>query len=119
MYIGLKRNPVTIILLSIITCGIYSIYWHYKVGDEIRTALGNPDSVNPVLAILSIFCFPIMFYYIYTIDKALLELAPQRGRSYSSNFVLWVILYLLGVGLLVEMFMVQDKLNDIWDTSRQ
>jgi len=114
---GTKREPIVVILLSFVTCGIYSLYWHYKAGDEIRTALGKPDAINPVLVFAGIICFPFMFYYVYTIDKGLAELAQKRGVAYSSNFVLWLLLCLIGVGFFVEMFMVQDKLNDIWDTS--
>ncbi|MDR2547625.1 MAG: DUF4234 domain-containing protein [Lachnospiraceae bacterium] len=117
MYTGLTRNPVMVIVLSFITCGIYSFYWHYKAGDEIRMALGRPDAINPMLVIFSIICFPLMFYYIYTVDKALVELAAARGKPYTSNFVLWIVLCVLGIGLFVEMFMVQDTLNDIWADS--
>jgi hypothetical protein len=117
MYTGTKREPIMVILLTFITCGIYSFYWHYKTGDELRLATGRPDIINPVFVFVSICCPPVMLYYIYTMDKALMELSTQRGKQYSSNFMLWILLCLLGVGLFVEMFMVQDKLNDIWDDS--
>ena len=29
-------NGITVILLSIVTCGIYQIYWYWKAGDGIR-----------------------------------------------------------------------------------
>ena len=114
MFKGEKRDPLMLILLSIVTCGIYCIYWHYTVGNEINSALGK-EAVNPVLAIISFCCFPVLFYYVYTVDKALEELTAERGIKYTSNFVLWVITMLFGIGTLVEMFQVQTTLNEVWE----
>ena len=36
---GETRNPVTIILLTLGTCGLYGIYWFYLVSKEINAAL--------------------------------------------------------------------------------
>jgi len=117
MFIGEKRAPITVILLSLISCGIYGIWWMYTIGKEINAALGA-EEVNPMLAIFAIICPPIIFYYIYTIDKGLEKLAPARGVAYSSNFMLWIVTMLLGVGTLIFEFQAQDTLNTIWDASQ-
>jgi hypothetical protein len=111
---GKERSPVTVIVLSIITCGIYALYWHYVIGKEINDVLGK-DAVNPILVFVSIICFPVMYYYMYTIDKAMVEIAEQKNRAYSSNFALWIICSILaGVGLYIEMFQVQTTLNEVY-----
>ena len=117
MFNGEKREPIKVILLSIVTCGIYGIWWMHTIGKEINAALGN-EEVNPMLPIFALICAPISFYYIYTIDKALEKLAPTRGVSYKSNFMLWIITMLLGVGTLIFEFQAQDTLNTIWDASQ-
>ena len=114
MYKGMKRSAINVILLSIVTCGIYGIYWMYTVGKEINEAL-NREAVNPVLALLSLICYPVIFYYVYTLDKALGELSEQRGTTYNSNFVIWVITMLFGLGMFVVEFQTQETLNAIWD----
>ncbi|MCL2072056.1 MAG: DUF4234 domain-containing protein [Oscillospiraceae bacterium] len=117
MPVGTNRSPVTVIILSIVTCGIYSIYWHYVVGKEVNAALGK-EAVNPMLVLVSLICAPVLFYFIYTLDKAMIELAEEKGKHYSSNFALWIVCALLaGVGIYIEMMQVQSTLNDIWDAA--
>lgn len=112
---GINRSPVMVIVLSIITCGIYNLYWHYVVGNEVNETLGK-EAVNPMLVFVGIICFPVLYYYMYMLDKAMIELAAERGKSYSSNFALWVVCSLLaGVGIYIEMMQVQTTLNEIWD----
>ena len=46
-----KRSPGIVILLSIVTCGIYAWYWVYCVSKETKDFLGD-DSINPGLEVL-------------------------------------------------------------------
>ena len=113
---GAVRNPVSVILLTFITCGIYGIWWMYTVGKEINAALGR-EAVNPVLAIVSIICFPLMFYYMYLLDNALVELGTATAKPYNSNFMLWVITSLLGFGILIVIVQAQGFLNGVWESN--
>lgn len=60
MYTGTKRSPVNVILLSIVTCGIYGIWWLYNAGKEINQALGR-EAVNPIFAVVSLFVSQFSF----------------------------------------------------------
>jgi len=33
----IKRNPVLVVILSVITCGIYLLYWFVKTKEEIKS----------------------------------------------------------------------------------
>ncbi|MDR1927046.1 MAG: DUF4234 domain-containing protein [Oscillospiraceae bacterium] len=115
MYIGEKQEPIKIFLLSIVTCGIYGLIWDYKTGEEINKALGR-EAVNTNLVWISILCFPVILYYLYTVDQALMELGVQRGIRYDSNFVLWILLYVVAsAGWFVAMFQTQAFLNRVWE----
>ena len=63
-----ERNIVVCVLLSIITCGIYGIYWNYKVGKEMYEAnqkKGIITSDNSVMyLILSLVGFSIVTFCI-------------------------------------------------------
>lgn len=118
-YVGTNRSPVTVILLSLVTCGIYGLWWMYTIGNEINTALGK-DAVNPIFGVLAIIpCVGtiIMLYYIYTVDQALQELCPSRGVPYSSNAVLWIIVSIF-ISYFVFEAMAQSTLNQVWDASQ-
>jgi len=112
---GETRNPVTIILLTLVTCGIYGIYWLYLVTKEINAALGE-ERINFVLYFLvGILCFPLIFVGMYKIDEAVVELQTRAGLPGKPNFVLWILLSLLaGVGTYIMEYQVQEALNEIW-----
>lgn len=111
---GVERNPVTVIILSIVTCGIYSIYWLYMITKEINAALGE-ERINFVLYFLvGILCFPLIFLGMYKIDEALVQLQARIGLQGKSNFVLWIILSFVGVGTFIMIYQVQEALNELW-----
>jgi len=60
-----KRQVWVCILLSILTCGIYSIYWTYLLVKNIR-ALNEDDSscVGEVLCILFIPFYSLYWWYV-------------------------------------------------------
>jgi len=71
---GETRNPVTIILLTLVTCGIYGIYWFYLVSKEINAALGE-ERINFVLWILLSLLAGVGTYIMeYQVQEALNEI---------------------------------------------
>ncbi len=114
MYRGVTRNPINVILLSIVTCGIYSIVWLFAISKEINEASGQ-KVVDPVIYfLLGILCFPLIFVGMFKIDEALFALNTQRGLPANKNFVMWLVLSLVGVGTFIMMYQVQEQLNKLW-----
>ena len=67
-----EKNIVVYLLLSIFTCGIYAIYWNYKMGKMIYMA-GSKRNVSVsdnsiVYLILAIFGFGIVSYCLMQSD---------------------------------------------------
>ena len=48
----LKRNPLGVLGLSLITFGIYFFYWYYKVNDELRR-LEHDESISPTRSLMA------------------------------------------------------------------
>jgi hypothetical protein len=48
-----KRDPFIVLLLSLITGGIYNLYWLYVTRREIVTTLNNEKAIWPVWILLS------------------------------------------------------------------
>jgi hypothetical protein len=108
------RNPVAVILLSLITCGIYFLYWSWVTNQQINAELGRED-VGVGILILGWFCAPVMWYVWYKWDTSLVGISQGRNINYNSNFILWIILSVLaGVGYLVMLFQIQDTLNRVY-----
>ena len=112
---GEKRDPIMVLILGILTCGIYSIYWVYKTSSEIKDALGRED-INPALdAVLSLLtCYIWLIYLAYRYPQLLLQLQERAGQP--RNDISLVSLLLAIVGLIpISFFMIQSELNNVWD----
>lgn len=115
MYKGETRNPLLVVLLSIVTCGIYWIIWAYMISEEINRAFGE-KKIDPVIFfILGIFCFPLIFVGMYKVDEAMFELNNRAGLPANKNFIIWLLLSLLGVGSVFMGYQVQEQLNILWE----
>ena len=50
-----------VVLLSIVTCGIYALYWYYKMGERTDRIKGTPEgSTGLIYLLLSIFGLSIV-----------------------------------------------------------
>jgi hypothetical protein len=112
-----KRNIVGVWLgLPLITLGIYSYVWIYKVNDEARRFLKD-DSINPVLSVLAFIPGGILivppFIAVYRLGKRIERMEQQAGGSSSRASG--------GIGLLLTFVFglyslyYQDHLNGLWD----
>jgi drug/metabolite transporter (DMT)-like permease len=115
-YVGKRRGPWQVILLGLITCGIYTFYWYYQAMEDINRASGEQRINSAMLLILSIFCSPVVFVVLYKIDDQLTLLSKEEGVHYTPKYILWLLLTLiLGVGPLVAVFQIIGAFNNIWD----
>ena len=111
---GVIRNPVTCILLGIITCGIYSLYWYWITNKQINELAGT-EVVSSGMLVLGWFCFPVAWFNWYKWDQALQDIGYRHNIRYSANFILWIILTIfVGVGGFIMMFQIQDAFNRVY-----
>jgi protein-S-isoprenylcysteine O-methyltransferase Ste14 len=113
MYIGKTRSPISVILLSIFTCGIYALYWAYSTADDVNKITGQ-ERINPILFLVS-FLIPFLpLYFAHQIDQNFIEIGQKEGIQYDSKFILWLVLLLVGIGYLVFYYQTQEMLNKVW-----
>lgn len=103
-----ERNIVVCILLSVLTCGIYAIYWFVMLAKEAVSVKDPADSA--MLEILLMLFLP--FVGLFLTEKKFAEGCADRGISHSDNSVLYLILGLLGLGI-VGVCMLQNDLNKL------
>ena len=114
---GSVRNPIQVILLSIVTCGIYYLYWIYKTTDEIKNFMGRED-INPALELILVLvtCNIYSLYWYYKYGKIVyLEMTAKVGMDNSEDSTVLLVI----LGLLVYVVagaIMQDKLNAIWNS---
>ena len=63
-----KVDPIIVLLLSFITCGLYLIYWNIKVA-EVINAVSNKEIVSTPVAVFSGCCLPVNLYFYYVMGK--------------------------------------------------
>lgn len=110
-----SRNIVVQILLSIVTCGIYGIYWFITLTDDTAKKSGDTslDGVKAFLLTL-ITCGIYGYFWYYKMGKALKAAGDANGVAIDDNSVLYLILGLFGLGI-VNYCIMQNDLNKMAD----
>ena len=103
-----QRNIVTCILLSLVTCGIYGIYWTVMLAKEAVSVKDPADSA--ILEIVLMLFLP--FLGIFLTEKKFAEGCAARGIAHTDNSILYLILGVFGLGI-VGMCMLQNDLNKL------
>lgn len=115
-----KRSIASLIILSIITCGIYALYWFVVTTDDIENALGSKSdgsckSGGLALLLSIVTCGIYTFYWYYKEAERIDVLNKERGLRGSTEGWVYILLCLFGLEI-VSMAIMQDQLNRIVDT---
>ncbi|MCR4644445.1 MAG: DUF4234 domain-containing protein [Oscillospiraceae bacterium] len=107
-----QKSPVTVVILSIVTCGIYALVWYYNAIKELYNAgqksIGNLD---PMIQFLLFFVYVGGIFFAINANDNLNAVRVQRGQAEVDNKVLYIILSLVFPPAL--MYMVQDEMNKL------
>lgn len=117
--LGEYREPWLVLLLHVVTCSIYYWWWIYAASKEMREFDDVPDTDPGTEVLLSIItCGIYTIYWDFKTAKKIARLQSRVGLPQSDNSILYVILNLLGLGLIPSMIEQKD-LNDIWHRAQQ
>ncbi len=109
---GVVRSSLTVILLTIVTLGIYGLYWQYVSFKELKDYSGEGigGGLGLVLAIfigiVNIFLLPMEVGNMYKRDGQTEPVSALTG--------LWILLPL--AGWFVWLVKTQGRLNDYWSS---
>ncbi len=103
-----ERNIVTAVILSVVTCGLYGIYWVICMAREAVSVKDPADS--GVLEIVLMLFLPFLGFFMT--EKKLAEGCAAKGIAHQDNSILYLILGLVGLGI-VNYCMLQNDLNKI------
>lgn len=107
-----KRNIAVCIILTIVTCGIYGLYWFVCLTEDANTLKGGGQETSGGMALLFslITCGIYSFYWAYKMGEKLDDAKTQRGIPSSNSGVLYIILFLISGGLIAYALM-QNEIN--------
>ena len=108
-----NRSVVTVIILTIVTCGIYSFYWVFKASEELENAGQSGSSLSPaVTLVLCLLISPVGFLLFgMNADQNLNNIKARSGRPASDNKVLYMILGFIFPIVLIAL--VQNEINQL------
>lgn len=110
-----ERNVALCIILSIVTCGIYGLYWFVCITDDVNTAAEEQWTTGAMALILTIVtCGIYGIYWAYKMGEKIDIAKNRRGQNSSNSGILYIILCVLGLGI-VTYALVQNELNQMAD----
>ena len=110
-----NRNIALCVVLSIITCGIYGIYWLVCLVDDLNVASGRTDDTSGgIVFLLSLItCGIYGIYWMYKAGEKVAYIKQRNtGEIDSSSSVLYLILGIIGFGI-VAYALIQSELNKV------
>jgi len=110
---GKRIDPLAVLILGFVTCGIYHIFWCANRAREINTFIGR-ERISPTTAAVSACCLPVSAYALYVFGQSLSDMQRVVGLEAKDRSIF---LMILGIFLpMVSAMIVQQELNRIWET---
>jgi hypothetical protein len=106
-----QRNIAVSIILTLITCGIYGIYWFIVLTNDVGRLSGDHQFTGGKHFLLTLVtCGIWSFVWAYQVGKHVEEAQRQRGITASDNSVLYLVLTFFGLSI-VTYAIVQSDVN--------
>jgi hypothetical protein len=117
------RNPLGVVALTVITFGLYGIFWWYFINREMAD-LGRANGVrelgqSPVTSVVALTLGSLIvvppFVTFYRTAKRV-ETAQNRmlGSNNFSPILAFVLIFFPPLGL-ISLFLIQSNLNQVWE----
>lgn len=109
-----SRSVALCIILSIVTCGIYGIYWMICLANDLNAASGrHGDTSGGIVFLLSIVtCGIYGYYWAYKAGEKVDIIKTGRGISSSGTGILYLLLQFFGLGIIFYA-LAQSELNNV------
>ena len=108
-----KKNIALCVIFSIITCGLYSIYWFICLTDDSNVLANDYKTSGGVAFFLTLItCGLYGLYWAYRMGEKIDTAKTSRGIPASNSGILYLILALLSFGL-ISYILMQYELNKL------
>lgn len=109
-----RRDIAVAIVLSIVTCGIYGIYWFINLVNDLNVASDTPDDTSGGMVFLLslVTCGIYGIYWLYQAGKKVSYITNKYSGIASDNSIVYLLLAIFGFGI-VDYALIQNELNKI------
>jgi hypothetical protein len=108
--LGKRRTPWAVAVLTIVTLGIYGLYWQYVTFQEMNDYSGQ--GLGGLIALLLAIFISIVNVFVMPAEIGNLYFREGRARPVSALTGFWIFLPL--VGWFVWVIKCQRRLNEFW-----
>lgn len=117
-----NRSLVKYIIFTIITCGIYNLYFIYKLSEDVNIICAGDGEDTPGLLkyiLLSIItCSIYAWYWYYKLGNRLNSNANRYGLQFQENgttVILWMLLgsWICGLGTFYAYYIIIKNTNSL------
>ncbi len=112
---GTIKDPVMTIVLMLVTCGLYGLYWLYITSKEMQQFTGK-YSVQPEIEVILCLVTGGLYhlYWYYKSFSMIPGMQEQVGRPVVDNTVLWFVLMFVPLAGIYALYSFQSELNEIY-----
>lgn len=109
-----QRNIGLCILLSILTCGIYSLYWFVVLTDDVNRLDADVQNTSggTALVLALVTCGIYSLYWMYKQGEKIDNVKTSRGIAASSSGIVYLLLGVFGLGI-VAYALMQSEINKL------
>lgn len=114
---GLNKKSVgLVVLFSIITCGIYTLFWMYDITRQLSEYNEDYTTSPGLVVVFSIItCGIYTIYWWYKVGGMFIRAQRKaQGKMISDNRILFLILAIFGFGI-ISQAILQADLNRFWE----
>ncbi len=105
-----QRNIALYLVLTVVTLGIFSIYWQYHIYKDIYTLLDKDDNaLLDIILIIASFGIYGLFVW-YKISIYLYQISQSANQKYEPSSTLFIVLSAIQLNIIL-CFIVQTELN--------
>ena len=110
-----KREIPLAVILSLVTCGLYGLYWFVALTNEANKVSGeNTPSGGTALLLTLITCGLYSIYWNYKMGQKMYNAGKMHNKDINDNSILYLILSLVGFAI-VNYCLIQNDLNKFAD----
>ena len=107
-----QRNIALCIVFSIITFGIYALYWFVCLTNDANQESGQTDATSGGVALLLtiVTCNIYGWFWAYKMGEKIDAIKTKNGQPAGNSSILFLLLQLCGLGI-VSYAIMQDTIN--------
>jgi hypothetical protein len=106
-----QREPLVVVLLSIVTLGIYYLYWNYQVFRELKET--QQEGIGPVVGLVFAILLGIVNWFV--LPSEIGNMYERHGQEKPVRGVtgFWNLIPI--VGFFIWVWKVQTAMNDLYE----